>query len=263
MRASSALRALVLLVCTQLSVSMKIQLGGLGSLAPKPAITGPQHFDLVVLGGGSGGLAASKTAAQLGKTVAVCNFVKPSPAGTTWGLGGTCVNVGCIPKKLMHEAAQLGQSRTDSAWYGWDPAEEDHEWSVLMKNVQNLVKSMSFAYRTQCTTNDVTLFDAFGAFVDPHTVELALTLGLTLTLALILTLIRTLTNSIPNPTLTLTSGGGHPAGRLGCHPDCRPFHPCHGRPAELPRCAGRAGALHHLRRRLLARVLARQDAGRV
>ena len=171
MRASSALRALVLLVCTQLSVAMKIQLGGLGSLAPKPAITGPQHFDLVVLGGGSGGLAASKTAAQLGKTVAVCNFVKPSPAGTTWGLGGTCVNVGCIPKKLMHEAAQLGQSRTDSAWYGWDPAEEDHEWSVLMKNVQNLVKSMSFAYRTQCTTNDVTLFDAFGAFVDPHTVE--------------------------------------------------------------------------------------------
>ena len=104
MRALRALRTLVLLACAQPSVSMKINLG---SLAPPAASTGPQHFDLVVIGGGSGGLAASKTAAQLGKRVAVCNFVKPSPAGTTWGLGGTCVNVGCIPKKLMHEAAQV------------------------------------------------------------------------------------------------------------------------------------------------------------
>ena len=142
MLAVSALRATALLAVIQLSVPMKISLG---SLAPPAASVGPQHFDLVVLGGGSGGLAASKAAAQLGKKVAVCNFVKPSPAGTTWGLGGTCVNVGCIPKKLMHEAAQLGGARTASAWFGWDPAEEDHEWKVLTKNVQNLVKSMNFA----------------------------------------------------------------------------------------------------------------------
>jgi len=168
MLAVSALRATALLAVIQLSVPMKISLG---SLAPPAASVGPQHFDLVVLGGGSGGLAASKAAAQLGKKVAVCNFVKPSPAGTTWGLGGTCVNVGCIPKKLMHEAAQLGGARTASAWFGWDPAEEDHEWKVLTKNVQNLVKSMNFAYRTQCSTNDVALFNAFATFVDPHTVE--------------------------------------------------------------------------------------------
>ena len=42
---------------------------------------------------------------RLGKKVAVCDFVKPTPKGTTWGLGGTCVNVGCIPKKLMHQAS--------------------------------------------------------------------------------------------------------------------------------------------------------------
>ena len=56
-----------------------------------------------VIGGGSGGLAAAKEAAELGKKVALADFVRPTPIGTTWDLGGTCVNVGCIPKKLMHQ----------------------------------------------------------------------------------------------------------------------------------------------------------------
>ena len=60
-----------------------------------------------VIGGGSGGLAAAKEAANLGKKVALCDFVQPTPVGTTWGLGGTCVNVGCIPKKLMHQVNKM------------------------------------------------------------------------------------------------------------------------------------------------------------
>ena len=59
-----------------------------------------------VVGGGSGGLAAAKEAANLGKKVALCDYVQPSPIGTTWGLGGPCVNVGCIPKKLMHQVRE-------------------------------------------------------------------------------------------------------------------------------------------------------------
>lgn len=59
-------------------------------------------YDLFVIGGGSGGLAAAKKAKKLGLRVALADFVRPSTQGTTWGLGGTCVNVGCIPKKLMH-----------------------------------------------------------------------------------------------------------------------------------------------------------------
>ena len=72
-----------------------------------------------VIGGGSGGLAASKQAAKLGKKVAVCDFVKPSPVGTTWGLGGTCVNVGCVPKKVMWAAATMRESLHDANDYGY------------------------------------------------------------------------------------------------------------------------------------------------
>lgn len=71
---------------------------------------GDAEYDLVVIGGGSGGLAAAKEASALGAKVAVLDYVTPTPSGTKWGLGGTCVNVGCIPKKLMHQAALLGEA---------------------------------------------------------------------------------------------------------------------------------------------------------
>lgn len=73
-------------------------------------------YDLAVIGGGSGGLACAKEAINQGQRVAVLDFVQPSPQGTKWGLGGTCVNVGCIPKKLMHQAALLGESIHVSAF---------------------------------------------------------------------------------------------------------------------------------------------------
>ncbi|XP_048467709.1 thioredoxin reductase 2, tandem duplicate 2 [Rhincodon typus] len=96
-------------------------------------LSGKYEYDLLVIGGGSGGLACSKEAAQYGRKVAVLDFVKPSPKGTTWGLGGTCVNVGCIPKKLMHHAALLGGAIKDAKNYGWDiPLPVHHDWIELM-----------------------------------------------------------------------------------------------------------------------------------
>jgi thioredoxin reductase (NADPH) len=71
---------------------------------------GTGHYDLVVVGGGSGGLACAKESVQCGAKVAVLDYVTPSPRGSVWGLGGTCVNVGCIPKKLMHQASLLGEA---------------------------------------------------------------------------------------------------------------------------------------------------------
>ncbi|XP_049830345.1 thioredoxin reductase 2, mitochondrial isoform X1 [Schistocerca gregaria] len=110
------------------------------------------EYDLVVIGGGSGGLACAKEAVQYGTKVAVLDYVTPSPRGSKWGLGGTCVNVGCIPKKLMHQAALLGEAVHDAKFYGWEvPELKDvkHNWEVLRNAVQDHIKSVNWVTRVQ------------------------------------------------------------------------------------------------------------------
>uniref|UniRef100_A0A8C6L397 Thioredoxin reductase 2 n=1 Tax=Nothobranchius furzeri TaxID=105023 RepID=A0A8C6L397_NOTFU len=115
-------------------------------------------YDLVVIGGGSGGLACSKEAAQLGQKVAVLDYVEPSAKGTKWGLGGTCVNVGCIPKKLMHQAALLGTAVKDAKMYGWQlPETVRHDWTTLAEAVQNHVRSLNWV-----------AFPCFFFYIDKH-----------------------------------------------------------------------------------------------
>lgn len=129
-------------------------------------------YDLVVIGGGSGGLACSKTAAELGARVAVLDFVKPSPMGTTWGLGGTCVNVGCIPKKLMHQAAILGKSLSDARDFGWDaPESPNHTWNTLVSGIQDHIGSLNWGYRVELKSKQVEYINAYGSFVDAHTIR--------------------------------------------------------------------------------------------
>ena len=98
----------------------------------------PQYdYDLFVIGGGSGGISAARYACEAGKKVGVADFVKPTPAGTKWGLGGTCVNVGCIPKKLMHYAAVVAEARKDQELSGWSPdMTQKHDWSKMVNAVQ-------------------------------------------------------------------------------------------------------------------------------
>lgn len=67
-------------------------------------------YDLAVIGGGSGGLATAFEASKYGLKTIVIDYVEESPAKTKWGLGGTCVNVGCIPKKLMHQSSIHGDN---------------------------------------------------------------------------------------------------------------------------------------------------------
>ncbi|XP_005990268.1 thioredoxin reductase 2, tandem duplicate 2 isoform X1 [Latimeria chalumnae] len=135
-------------------------------------LSGKYDYDLLVIGGGSGGLACSKEAAQFGRKVAVLDYVEPSPTGTKWGLGGTCVNVGCIPKKLMHQAALLGGAIKDARKYGWNvPDTADHNWPVMVEAVQNYIKSLNWGYRVQLQDRKVKYLNLQGSFVDSHTVR--------------------------------------------------------------------------------------------
>ncbi|NXT86529.1 TRXR2 reductase, partial [Anhinga rufa] len=133
---------------------------------------GKNEYDLLIIGGGSGGLACAKEAAQFGRKVAVLDYVEPSPQGTKWGLGGTCVNVGCIPKKLMHQAALLGNALKDAQHYGWNIAQPvHHTWSVMAQAVQNYVKSLNWGHRVQLQDKKVKYFNMKGSFSDPHTIR--------------------------------------------------------------------------------------------
>ena len=103
-------------------------------------------YDLFVIGGGSGGLSAAKRAAKLGAKVGLADFVNPSPLGTKWGLGGTCVNVGCIPKKMMHYASMLGEMRHDQKSSGWEinPSAK-HNWKAMVKSVNIHIKRLNWS----------------------------------------------------------------------------------------------------------------------
>ncbi|XP_069486010.1 thioredoxin reductase 1, cytoplasmic isoform X2 [Ambystoma mexicanum] len=129
-------------------------------------------FDLIVIGGGSGGLAAAKEAARYKQKVLVLDYVTPSPLGTKWGLGGTCVNVGCIPKKLMHQTALLGQALQDSRKYGWQVEENvQHSWDMMTDAVKQYINSLNWGYRAALMENSVKYENGYGEFVGPHKIK--------------------------------------------------------------------------------------------
>lgn len=111
-------------------------------------------YDLIVIGGGSGGLSCSKAASILGAKVALFDYVKPSTQGRSWGLGGTCVNVGCVPKKLYHYAGLLGHGLHDAKVMGWNITKTSHDWSLLVQTVSDHVKMLNFRYRIGLKNKD-------------------------------------------------------------------------------------------------------------
>jgi hypothetical protein len=78
------------------------------------------HYDIAIIGGGTGGLSLALESQKLGLKPIIFDYVEPTPHNTTWGIGGCCVNVGCIPKKLFHEAALIKEKLELSQDYGFD-----------------------------------------------------------------------------------------------------------------------------------------------
>ena len=131
------------------------------------------NYDFFVIGGGPGGNAAAKEASKYNIKVGLADFVQPSPFGTSWGLGGTCVNVGCIPKKMMHYAGLLYDQMKYFPLVGYpNELKKDFNWDTLRDSVQGHISSLNFGYRTQLRKFSVTYYNKFAKFIDAHTIEL-------------------------------------------------------------------------------------------
>lgn len=113
------------------------------------------HFDLIVIGGGSGGIATANRAARLGARCALIEGAR---------LGGTCVNQGCVPKKLMWHAAEIATSLHDAPDFGFDPALSSINWLQLKTSRDAYLLRLNELYRDRLRDNGVTLIEGHARF---------------------------------------------------------------------------------------------------
>ncbi len=124
------------------------------------------NTDLFVIGGGSGGVRAARMAAQRGAKVSLAEA-----AGLN-GMGGTCVNVGCIPKKLYSYAAHYAESFEESHGFGWVGPAPTFDWDKLKDNRRAEISRLNGVYQKLLVGNGVQVINGYARLVDAHTVEI-------------------------------------------------------------------------------------------
>ena len=119
-------------------------------------------YDLFVIGGGSAGVRCARIAAGHGARVAVAE-------DRFWG--GTCVNIGCVPKKLLVQAAEYGAWAEDARGFGWEITKGRHDWAKLIaaKNVE--IERLNAIYLRLLNNAGATAIDARATFIDAHTLD--------------------------------------------------------------------------------------------
>ena len=122
-----------------------------------------ERYDLLVIGGGSGGLAHAQRAAEYGAKAAVVEY---GP------LGGTCVNVGCVPKKVMWYAAQHAHGFHHAADYGFDIAVKGHDWAGLKERRDAYIERLNGIYERNLDKRGVTYLRGRARFVDANTLDI-------------------------------------------------------------------------------------------
>ena len=120
-----------------------------------------KEFDLFVIGAGSGGVRASRLAAALGKTVAVAEQEY---------LGGTCVNVGCVPKKLFYYGSHLRDDIALADGFGWDLKTEAFSWQRLRDNKNREIERLNQVYKELLEKSGIVLLEGSATFIDNQTV---------------------------------------------------------------------------------------------
>lgn len=120
------------------------------------------NFDLIVLGGGSGGVACARRAAKYGAKVALVEEKQ---------MGGTCVHRGCIPKKLLVYASHFSNDFEDAVGFGWKVDGINFDWNKLLKAKQDELNRLENIYRRLLMESGVTIIDGKGRFLDKHSIE--------------------------------------------------------------------------------------------
>jgi len=122
-----------------------------------------KHYDYLAIGGGSGGIASINRAAMYGKK---CALIEAKD------LGGTCVNVGCVPKKVMWHAAQIAEAiHQYGPDYGFDTTLNHFDWDKLIASRTAYIDRIHTSYDNVLGKNKVDIIRGFATFVDAHTVE--------------------------------------------------------------------------------------------
>lgn len=122
-----------------------------------------KHFDYICLGAGSGGIASANRAAMRGAKVALIEAK---------ALGGTCVNVGCVPKKVMWHGAQIAEAiKMYGPDYGFDATLNKFDWGKLIESREAYISRIHNSYETVLAKNNIEVFHGFGRFVDAKTIE--------------------------------------------------------------------------------------------
>ena len=121
-----------------------------------------RHFNYLAIGAGSGGIASANRAAQRGASAAVIEAK---------AVGGTCVNVGCVPKKVMWYGAHIAEALKYSPAYGFDISQNGFNWATLVQNREAYIQRIHASYQRGFASNGVTLINGFARFVDANTVE--------------------------------------------------------------------------------------------
>ncbi|HDZ33986.1 MAG TPA: glutathione-disulfide reductase [Pseudoalteromonas sp.] len=122
-----------------------------------------QHFDYIAIGGGSGGIASANRAAMRGAKVALIEAKH---------MGGTCVNVGCVPKKVMWHGAQVAEAiNLYAPDYGFNVEVKGFDWSKLVESREAYIGRIHKGYDSGLASNGVTVIKGFAKFVDNKTVE--------------------------------------------------------------------------------------------
>ena len=119
-------------------------------------------FDLFVIGGGSGGIATARRAASHGAKVALAENAR---------LGGTCVNRGCVPKKLMVYASHFPKYVDEAHGYGWKIAPGEFSWRDMITAVRNEVSRLNGIYQRMVDNAEVQIYRHYARLLDAHTVE--------------------------------------------------------------------------------------------